>query len=289
MPKKTYIFDVTEDNFDTLVLENSAQIPVVVEFMNANSESCSTLAQNFGRMAHHFAEQFVFAKVNIDEQTDLAKAFNIEQTPTTLIFINGEIQDAKQGEISQDDIALMLRQVGVFDVVEEMRLEAHDKYMAGDPVSAVALLTQAIQQDPSRTLVALDMVQIMLDLDQIEGATSLFNKLPDEAKESQVGRNISSQMTFKQLAANTPGLVVLSEQIEANPQDNEVRFNLAICQIANLNFEEAMSHLFELQTTQPDFQNGAPRETIITLCNLITATDPVLAKRYRQQLNSLLN
>lgn len=288
MAKQAYIFDVTEDNFDTLVVENSAQMPVVVAFINAGTES-QTLAQDLSHFAQTFAQQFVFAKVNVDEQTELAGAFELEQTPTTVIFINGEIQNAKQGVISPEDIALMLRQIGVYDPVEEMRLEAHDKYMAGDPAGAVALLTQAIQLDPSRTLVALDMVQIMLDLDQIEGATSLFNKLPDEAKQSQVGRNITSQMTFKQLAANTPGLVVLSEQLETNPQDHEGRFNLAICHIANLNFEEAMTHLFELQTSQPDFQNGAPKETIITLCNLITATDPALAKRYRQQLNNLLN
>lgn len=288
MAKQAYIFDVTEDNFDTLVVENSAQVPVVVAFMNTSTES-QTLAQDLSHFAQTFAQQFVFAKVNVDEQTELAGAFELEQTPTTVIFIDGEIQNAKQGVISPEDITLMLRQVGVYDPVEEMRLEAHDKYIAGDPAGAVALLTQAIKLDPSRTLVALDMVQIMLDLDQIEGATSLFNKLPDEAKQSQVGRNITSQMNFKQRAAQTPGLVVLSEQLETNPQDHAARLNLAICHIANLHFEDAMTHLFELQTNQPDFENGAPRETIITLCNLITATDPALAKRYRQQLNNLLN
>lgn len=288
MAKQAYIFDVTEDNFDTLVVENSSQIPVVVAFMDAGTESQS-LAQDLSHFAQTFAQQFVFAKVNIDEQTELAAAFELEQTPTTVIFINGEVQHAKQGVISTEDIALMLRQVGVYDPVEEMRLEAHEKYMAGDPVGAVALLTQAIQLDPSRTLVALDMVQIMLDLDQIEGANILFNKLPDEAKQSQVGRNIISQMSFKKRAAETPGLVVLSKQLDANPKDHATRLNLAICHIANLHFAEAMTHLFELQTNQPDFENGAPKETIITLCNLIAATDPVLAKRYRQQLNNLLN
>lgn len=288
MAKQAYIFEVSEDNFDTLVVENSAQIPVVVTFMNADTES-QTLAQDLSHFAQTFAQQFVFAKVNVVEQPELAAAFELEQIPTTVIFINGEVHSAKQGVISPEEIALMLRQIGVYDPVEEMRLEAHDKYMAGDPAGAVTLLTQAIQLDPSRTLVALDMVQIMLDLDQIEGATSLFNKLPDEAKQSQVGRNITSQMNFKQLAANSLGLVVLSEQIQDNPQNHEARYNLAICHIANLHFEEAMTHLFELQANQPDFQNGAPKETIITLCNLITTTDPALAKRYRQQLNNLLN
>jgi hypothetical protein len=61
-------------------------------------------------------------------------------------------------------------------------------------------LTQAISSEPSNVRVALDMVQIFLDIGEIEQAQSLFDRLPEVAQKLDIGISIASQLNFKRLA-----------------------------------------------------------------------------------------
>jgi putative thioredoxin len=65
--KDVFIFEVSEKSFDQSVMLNSHKIPVVVEFMGGWSEPCVLLADVFSSLAKEFAEQFIFARVDIDE------------------------------------------------------------------------------------------------------------------------------------------------------------------------------------------------------------------------------
>lgn len=289
MTKQPYIYEASESNFDSLVLDNSNQLPVVVEFMDVSSEACVIQDHRIQQWATEFAGQFIFAKVDIYEQPDLAKAFRIEQLPTTMVFVKGDIQQVEVGQMSLENIATMLRKYGVYRQSDDLRLQARELYLAGQTTEAMTLLTQAAQSDPSNTRVAMDMTQILLDLDQLDTALTLFNQLPDHEKQSETGRALIGQLTFKQLAANTPGLVHLTKELSVDSTQAKTRFELALCLVAAHQYDDAMQHLFELQTSQPDFENGAVKEMIITLCNMLAPNEPSLAQSYRQKLNSLLN
>lgn len=289
MAKQAYIFEVSETNFDTLVLDNSNKMPVVVEFMSVSSEPCIILEQRLSDMAQEFAEQFVFAKVDIYTQPDLAKAFRIDNVPSTLVFVNGDIQHTEVGQLTKDEITVLLRRFGVYRQSDDMRLQAREHHLSGDTPSAIELLTQAAKIDPTNPRVAMDMVQILLDLDQLDSAVTIFNQLPNCEKESEIGKTLIGQITFKQLAAKTPGLATLAEGLETDPDNPKMRFDLAICLIAQYEYDQAAKQLLALQQQQPDFQNGAAREMLITLCNMLAPNDPTRAQRYRQQLNNLLN
>ncbi len=289
MAKQPYIFEVSETNFDSLVLDNSNRLPVVVEFMSVSSEPCIILEQRLSEMAQEFAEQFVFAKVDIYTQPDLAKAFRIDNVPSTLVFVNGDIQHTEVGQLTKDEITQLLRRFGVYRPSDDMRLQAREHHLSGDTPKAIELLSQAAKIDPTNPRVAMDMVQILLDLDQLDSAVAIFNQLPNSEKESEIGKTLIGQITFKQLAAKTPGLATLTEGLESNPDNAKMRFDLAICLIAQYEYDQAAKQLLALQQQQPDFQNGAAREMLITLCNMLAPNDPTRAQRYRQQLNNLLN
>ena len=71
MSKDIYIFEATTENFDQVVIQNSNKMPVVTLFMAAWSEPCFVLTEFFSKLAKEFAGQFIFAKVDIDEQQAL--------------------------------------------------------------------------------------------------------------------------------------------------------------------------------------------------------------------------
>lgn len=289
MSANQYIFELSQNNFQTLAIDNSHHLPVVVEFMSVNGEPCIALEHQIHALADEFRGQFIFGKVDIYEQPELAKQFDIQRLPTVKVFVNGEVQRTEVGQMSADELSEMLKSIGIYRVSDELRLQARDKHLQGDTTGAIELLTQAIQSDPANTRVALDMIQILLDINQIDTAVLLFNKLPDRDKQSDNGRLLIGQLTFKQLAAKTAGLNDLITQVSQDPQNAEARFDLAVCLVANHQYDDAMAHLFTIQEQQPDFKNGAAKEMIVTLINMLSPNDPARAQRYRQQLSNLLN
>ncbi|MBT8440199.1 MAG: tetratricopeptide repeat protein, partial [Gammaproteobacteria bacterium] len=90
-------------------------------------------------------------------------------------------------------------------VSEELRMQARQQHISGNAVEAIQLLTQAIQQDPSNTSVAMDMVQVFIDIGETAQAASLYGRLPDADKQSDIGRTLAGQLTFIELASKTDG------------------------------------------------------------------------------------
>ena len=104
MSKQALVFEVGESGFDRYVIENSHKVPVLVEFMGMWSEPCVTMADTLSSLAGEFAEQFVFAKVDIDEQAGLRDQYAIENVPTLLVFRNGEVELTQQGQMQEEEL-----------------------------------------------------------------------------------------------------------------------------------------------------------------------------------------
>ena len=172
---------------------------------------------------------------------------------------------------------------------EELREQARNQHIAGETTAAIALLTEAIQQDPGNTLIAMDMVQIFIDINELEQATGLFNKLPELDKQSDTGKMLQGQLTVRNLAADTEGIIALQARIAVNAQDYGAHFDLAICLVAEHDYQQAMEHLFEILTREPEFKEGAAREMIIALTDKLAPNEPALAQSFRRRLaNTLL-
>ena len=289
MSEQALVLEVSESGFTRYVLDNSHKLPVLVEFMDVASEPCAVMADILSGLAREFAGQFVFAKVDIDEQPGLGKQYNIENLPSLLVFQNGELSFAEQGQLTEDDLRVLLRGLAVFNEADALREEARSKHMAGDTAEAITLLSKAIQQEPGNTRVAMDMVQIFIDVGELEQAQGLFNKLPDSDKESSMGKSLIGQLTFADLAAKTVGIEALNERLAKDANDHAACFDLSVCLVAGHDYDGAMAQLFSLLEMNPDYQDGAAREMIITITNMLSPNNPEQASVYRKRLSSLLN
>ncbi len=289
MSKEALVLEVSESGFSRYVLDNSHKLPVLVEFMDVASEPCAVMADILAGLAQEFAGQFVFAKVDVDEQPGLGKQYNIENLPSLLVFQNGELSFAEQGQLTEDELRVLLRGLAIFNEADALREEARSKHMAGDTGEAILLLSKAIQQEPGNTRVAMDMVQIFIDVGELEQAQGLFNKLPDSDKESSMGKSLIGQLTFADLAAKTVGIEALNERLTKDVNDHAARFDLSVCLVAGHDYDGAMAQLFSLLEMNPDYQDGAAREMIITITNMLSPNNPEQASVYRKRLSSLLN
>ena len=289
MANEAFVFEVGESGFDRYVIENSHKLPVLVEFMGVWSEPCIAMADALASLAKEFAEQFVFAKIDIDEQAGLRDRFAIKNVPTLLVFRNGEVELTQEGVMQEDELRVLLRGLGVFRESDELRQQARDKHIAGNTSEAIMLLTQAIQKDPKNTLVAMDMVQIFIDVGEVAQARGLFDRLPDSDKQGSLGMSLTGQLTFAELAEKTDGVSALSARLEQDADDHDARFDLAVCLIAQHDYMGASDHMFTLLEKMPDYKEGAAKEMVITLSNMLAPNDPELSKKIRQKLGGFLN
>jgi len=288
MSKQAHIFEVSDQSFEKYVIGNSDKTPVFVVFMGIWSEPCILMSDMFAALATEFAEAFIFAKVDIDENEQLKETYNITNVPTLKVFVDGKVVISEEGKLDEAEARALLKSFGIVNETEEKRLQARQLHMQGQTQDAIMLLTLAIQQDPSNTNVAMDMVQIFIDMGEVEQANGLFNRLPDAVKKSETGLSLTGQLWIIDEAAKTAGLQTLQKTLLTNPDDYDARFDCAICEIAQHNTQQALDHLFYIQQNNAGYKDGAAREMIITIINTIAPNDPETAQRYRTQLAGML-
>jgi putative thioredoxin len=286
--KEIFVFEVNQKSFDQAVLLNSHKVPVIVEFMGVWSGPCMAMDNLFTTLAKEFSEQFIFAKVDIDEQAELAKAHNIENIPTVLVFKDGKLLRTEVGELKENEARALLKDLGVFHQSDLMREQAQQKHLAGDTPGAILQLTEAIKADPSNTRVVMDMVQIFLDMGEIEQASGLFSRLPELSRETEMGKALNGQLSFATLAAKLDDIESLQSKLAADQSDHSVRFDLSIRQLAQHQYNEAIDNLFYIQQEESDYKEGAAREMLITISNMVAPVNNDLAQEIRRKLSNLL-
>ena len=286
--KDVYVFEVNQKTFEQTILFNSHKIPVIVEFMGVWSGPCVAMDLLFSSLAKEFAEQFIFARVDIDEQPELRKQYKIENVPSLLVFKDGKQIRNEVGELKENDARALLRELGIFHQSDLMREQAREKHLSGDTAGAILQLTEAIQTDPSNTRVAMDMVQVFIDIGETQQASDLYARLPESARATDMGKALNGQLTFATLAAHTADIETLQARLTANADDADARFDLALRMIAQYQYEQAADHLFAILQNDVDYRDGAAREMVITMSNMLAPVNNELAQEMRRRLANFL-
>lgn len=289
MSKEAFIFEVSQHSFGKSVLLNSHKLPVVVEFMGVWSEPSVAMADLFSLLATEFAGDFIFAKVDIDEQTELRDGYEIKNTPTLIVFKDGELLRKEVGQLQEVEARALLKDLGIFRKSDLIREQAREKHLSGETSEAILMLTTAIQEDPSNTRIAMDMVQIFIDINEITQAKSLFSRLPKADTETEMGKALSGQLIFAELAEGTPTIEALKQQLLLAPKDYDAHFDSAVRLVSFYQYEDAINHLFFIIENDVNYKEGAAKELFITITNMITPVNNDLAQEFRRKLSNLLS
>ncbi len=277
-------FEISDQNFDSLVLINSHKLPVFVLFLSPSSPTCIAMENALIAYAEEFAGQFILARLDIDMYTEVRDRLGVQNVPMLKIFKDGEMVHQEMGSISEEALADVFRKFDIFNPAEELRKQAAEKHQNGETPAAIQLLTQAIQMAPGNAKVAMDMCQIFLDMDMLAEGAELYTKFPNKIKETDKGKYLIGQITFKKLALDTAGKAALESKLLENPDDEDAQFDLAICLIAQQEFSEGMVHLLGLLKRNPQAKGGGAQELAVALINMVDLDDKELAGDLRRKL-----
>lgn len=95
---------VTDNNFQTEVIDASTAQPVLVDFWAEWCRPCLMLAPTVAEVADAYAGKVKVVKLNVDENQNSAFKFNIRGIPTLLIFRNGQVADQIVGAVPREQI-----------------------------------------------------------------------------------------------------------------------------------------------------------------------------------------
>lgn len=98
---------VTKNNFESEVI--NSQIPVIVDFWATWCGPCRMIAPILEDIARENEGSIKVAKINVDEEMELAMRFKIEAIPTLLIFKSGEMVNKSLGLMSKEEILSLVK------------------------------------------------------------------------------------------------------------------------------------------------------------------------------------
>ena len=89
------VIHLTNENFENEVLKSDK--PVIVDFWASWCGPCRMLAPTIDELANDLEGKVKVAKVDVDDQNELAAKFRIMSIPTVMLFNNGKVVDSAMG------------------------------------------------------------------------------------------------------------------------------------------------------------------------------------------------
>jgi thioredoxin len=113
LPLSAYESSVTAASFDSMVLKTSSEVAVLVDFYAAWCPPCQYLGPLLAEMAKNYKGNFLLAKVDVDAERSLSRAYSIKSMPTVILFRDGRSVAQFVGARQEHSVRFFLAQNGV--------------------------------------------------------------------------------------------------------------------------------------------------------------------------------
>ena len=280
----THIVDVGAENFHEVVLEGSKKAPVVIDFWAPWCAPCRALKPVLEKLAHEYAGKFTLAKINSDENQELAAEFGVRGIPAVKAVVDGQLVDEFTGALPESQVRAFIERV-VPSPSELMRKQAREMMASGSDAQALGLLDQALALDPRNESAKLDKLEALLRLERIDEAKALLDALHPLTLQDPRLAPLKARIEFAD--GGTVDADALRARIEHNPADLDARLELARHCARVHEFEPALQQLIEIVRRDRKFGNDAGRRTMLEIFNLL-GSDHELVSTYRRMLASAL-
>jgi putative thioredoxin len=287
MSASPYIIDVTAENFQQVVLETSMSRPVLVDFWAEWCNPCKALMPTLAKLADEYQGKFILAKVNTEEQQQLAAHFGIRSIPCVKLFLGGQMADEFLGALPEPEIRNFIDK-HIPRESDGLLAQAEQHLLQGDAETAGSLIQQAAEQDPGSPRVMLANAKYLATIGKLDDAEQQLLAIPKEEQESAEVASMLARIQFDRENADNPPPEELEKRLQENPDDSEALHQLASYKIMQNEYESALELLLTLMQKDREYGDDAARKDMLKIFELLGGQGE-LVKRYRNRMFNLLH
>jgi putative thioredoxin len=276
MMASDHIISVNETDFEFEVLEYSKQVPVVVDFWADWCGPCKVLGPILERLTQEAKGAFRLAKVDVDQNPNLALRYSVRSIPNVKAFKDGQLVAEFVGAQPEGKIREFLRALkpSEHDLVLE---KAHGLLAENEWNAAEKLFREFLQKSPQNPAGLLGLARSLILQGFIEEPANILKNFP--ASKEYLSAEVLHPLA-KALLASKAGWADSDDPLEA-------AYANALRLVKMGNFEAAMDGMLDILRQDKRYRDNEVRKVLLGIFELLGESNP-LTRQYRNELASVL-
>jgi putative thioredoxin len=276
--------EVNQSNFESEVLEASANMPVLIDFWAPWCGPCRQLMPILDRVAADHVGKVKLVKINTDDENALAGAFGIRSLPTVVLMKSGQVVDGFMGaqpesvvrallakHLSGDDEAVVEDEVAEpLALADEERIAAFEAQLAAEP-----------DKEEHRAELA-DAYARVGRIDEAQAMLAALSVLAD----GEIARRATARIRLIGMLQDALPAVELEQAIARDGQDLTARHQLGLRFLLAGQERAGLDQFIVMLKTDRKFGEDLARRTLLDA--FLILTDEELVGEYRRKVTSLL-
>jgi putative thioredoxin len=271
------IINASEADFEYEVLAYSQNTPVVVDFWASWCRPCKVLSPMLERLTIEAHGNFRLARVDVDQNPNLALRYGVRTLPTVKVFTDGQVTAEFVGVQPENRLREILGNITPPSPAS-LAVEKADSLLASHRwIDAEKMYRQILQQVPDQSASLLGLAKSLVGQNRGAEALDILRHFPPSRLYSQA--QIVLPLAEAQAAYQRGAL--------PEEDDLDATFANTIRLAGRGNLPAAADGLLEILRLNRQYRNGLARQVVLGVLELLGEEDP-LTRQYRSELASIL-
>jgi putative thioredoxin len=269
-----FVVEVTEQSFQTEVLERSMQVPVVVDLWAEWCGPCKQLSPVLERLAAAGNGAWILAKVDVDANPRIAQAFGVQSIPMVMAVVQGQPVEGFNGALPEPQVR---------EWVAALLNALRDRMPAiGQAEAAAGGAPEPVEEPEDPRFTA---AEDALERGDYPAAEAAYQQILASEPANEMAKAALSQVRFLARAeAADPSAVV---RADAAPDDIDAQLAAADAEMATDAVDAAFDRLVRTVGRTGGDDRDRVREHLVGLFELFAPDDPRVTKARRSLARAL--